>query len=121
MNDSTNKPVTNLLKQTTKLYGGPCLGRHTLLGDGLGEPLLFFFAGGGGERLTEREGETEAGLLCAAAGGDADGERETCLLTGWGLGESLQKAKNGKSKITTCKKKKSQAMNRVNDLGMLPF
>lgn len=35
--------------------------RHTLLGDGLGETLLFFLAGGGGERLAE--GEPEAGRL----------------------------------------------------------
>lgn len=36
---------------------------RTLLGDGLGETLLFFLAGGGGERLAEREGETEEGRL----------------------------------------------------------
>lgn len=34
---------------------------HTLLGEGLGETLLFFLAGGGGERLAERAGEIEAG------------------------------------------------------------
>ncbi len=70
---------------------------HTLLGDGLGETLLLFLAGGGGEWLAEREGETEAGRLWAVGaggGGEADGDRETCLLTGWGLLEPLQIDKN---------------------------
>lgn len=80
----------------------------TLFGDGLAEPLLFFFAGGGGEWLAEREGETDAGLLCAG-GEAADGERETCRLTGWGLWESLQKDRNSVSKITKCLKRKTTA------------
>lgn len=75
----------------------------TLLGEGLGEALLAFMAGGGGgggEPLAERVGEgdgdadagagrlREAGAAAEDAGkrsGEAERERDDCLLIGRGL------------------------------------
>lgn len=80
---------------------------RTLLGDGLGEALLAFLAGGGGEPLAERagdgEGDAEAGAgrfwapeagawkWGGGGGGEAERERDTGLLAGRGLGELLEK------------------------------
>lgn len=79
-----------------------CGAEPTLLGEGLGEALLAFLAGGGrgggrgGEPLAERAGEGDAGpgrlrdpeAADEDAGkrsGEAERERDECLLIGRGL------------------------------------
>lgn len=71
-----------------------------MFGEGLGDALLAFLAGGGGEPLAERVGEGEADAEAGAGrfwapeaaaeadwkgGGEGERERDAGLLTGRGL------------------------------------